>query len=245
MFSRVSSIAGPVSPFRRIQPVTRGLQLYLDSGVPGSYGGSGTTWRDLSGNGRDFTLYNSPTYSAGTGGIITFDSGSFQYAEGAFSMGSIPNFTVETWVKFNGNPPAGTGVVFTNSYDNVSNLNFVIGSGEPSSNTIRAGFFDGAWHNTTTGLTPILGNWYHLVGTYNGTTVVLYSNNTSIGTLTYSGTPAIGASSYRVARRWDAFANDPLNFMHSAIPVVRVYNRVLTSSEISQNFNYSRSRYGV
>jgi len=244
MFSRVSSIAGPVSPFRRIQPVTRGLQLYLDSGVPGSYGGSGTNWKDLSGNSRDMTLFNGPTYTSTTGGILSFASGSFQYALGSYGMGNLTTFTVESWVRFNGNPPAGTGAIFTNSYDGL-NLNFSLGSNEPSSPTIVAGFFDGAWHNTTTGLAPVLGNWYHLVGTYDGSTVRIYSNNSSIGTVSYAGTPAQGSAEYRIARRWDAFDNDPVNFMHAAIPVVRVYNRALSTTEISQNFNYSRSRYGV
>jgi len=47
--------------------VTSGLMLYLDASDAASYPGSGATWSDLSGNGYNFTLYN----SWGTGGTGT------------------------------------------------------------------------------------------------------------------------------------------------------------------------------
>ena len=53
--------------------VTTGLQLYLDAGNASSYPGSGTAWTDLSGNSRDGTLTNGPTYSDTNGGSIVFD----------------------------------------------------------------------------------------------------------------------------------------------------------------------------
>lgn len=45
--------------------VTSGLQLYLDVANPKSYNGSGTSWKDLSGNGRNFTWVSSPSFTAG------------------------------------------------------------------------------------------------------------------------------------------------------------------------------------
>ena len=45
--------------------VRDGLVLALDAASPRSYPGSGTTWYDLSGNGNDFTIAGSPTYSNG------------------------------------------------------------------------------------------------------------------------------------------------------------------------------------
>ena len=60
--------------------ITTGLQLYLDAGNASSYPGSGTTWTDLSGNSRDGTLTNGPTYSGTNGGSIVFD-GSNDYVQ--------------------------------------------------------------------------------------------------------------------------------------------------------------------
>jgi len=53
--------------------VTSGLVLQLDAANTKSYPGSGTTWTDLSGNGNNGTLTNSPTFSSANGGIFTFN----------------------------------------------------------------------------------------------------------------------------------------------------------------------------
>ena len=59
--------------------VTDSLVLCLDAANTKSYGGSGTTWTDLSGNGNDFTLVNGVGYDSGNNGSLSFD-GSNDYA---------------------------------------------------------------------------------------------------------------------------------------------------------------------
>ena len=46
--------------------VLSGLTLCLDAGNTKSYPGSGTTWTDLSGNGRNFTWVSSPSFTGGS-----------------------------------------------------------------------------------------------------------------------------------------------------------------------------------
>jgi hypothetical protein len=46
--------------------VTDGLVLCLDAGNTKSYPGSGTTWTDLSGNGRNFTWASTPSFTSGS-----------------------------------------------------------------------------------------------------------------------------------------------------------------------------------
>ena len=53
--------------------VTNGLVLALDAADKNSYVGSGTTWKDLSGNSFNGTLTNGPTFSNTNGGAIVFD----------------------------------------------------------------------------------------------------------------------------------------------------------------------------
>lgn len=48
------------------QIVKDGLTLHLDAGISDSYSGSGTTWFDLSGNGRNFTWFTTPSYTTGS-----------------------------------------------------------------------------------------------------------------------------------------------------------------------------------
>lgn len=244
MLSRLAGFAGPISPVSSKYVVTRGLRVFLDAGDSRSYPGSGTTWSDLSGNGVNFTLRNSPNYSTANGGILTFSSASFQYADTSTSLGDLSQFTIEAWTKWNGNPAVGTNAVITNLYDGVSKVNFVLGAAEPSSSTVRAGFFNGTWRNTTSGQAPTLGVWYHYVGTYDGATVRLYINNAASHSLTYTGTPGSGGG-IRIARRWDDLANVTTNFTDGSIPVIRIYNRSLSAAEVAQNFNAQRSRYGV
>lgn len=53
--------------------ITNGLVLALDAGNTKSYQSGSTTWYDKSGNGKNGTLVNGPTYSSGSGGSIVFD----------------------------------------------------------------------------------------------------------------------------------------------------------------------------
>ena len=63
-FTGLSSMTG-VSTISNGSIVSSGLALYLDAGDAASYSGSGTTWTDLSGSGRNFTWFSSPTFTSG------------------------------------------------------------------------------------------------------------------------------------------------------------------------------------
>ena len=82
--------------------VTSGLQLYLDQRNPRSYPRSGTTWYDLSGNSRNATLFNVPTFSSSNSGSLGFSSSSLQYGT-IPDIGTLQNWTAEVWVKFTSN----------------------------------------------------------------------------------------------------------------------------------------------
>jgi hypothetical protein len=75
------------------------LQLYLDAGNASSYPGSGTTWTDLSGNGRNGTLTNGPTYSSANGGSIVFD-GTDDFVQCTGSL-TVTAATFVTWIRRN------------------------------------------------------------------------------------------------------------------------------------------------
>ena len=54
--------------------ITDGLVLALDAGDIKSYPGTGTTWKDRSGNALNGTLLNSPTFSGANKGDFSFDA---------------------------------------------------------------------------------------------------------------------------------------------------------------------------
>ena len=80
--------------------VTNGLVLSLDAADRNSYPGSGTTWRDMSGNGNNGTLTNGPTFSSANGGSIVFD-GTNDYATTNYIPLFVNDFCISFWVKFN------------------------------------------------------------------------------------------------------------------------------------------------
>ena len=105
------------------------------------------------------------------------------------------------------------------------------------------GFFNGAWRNVT-GFSMALNTWYHMIGTYDGSTINLYVNGVLNSSLSYAGTAASGGE-IRIARRWDDVSNVASNFFSGDIGVIRIYNRALNATEISQNYNATRTRFGV
>ena len=77
--------------------VTTGLVLALDAANPKSYPGTGTTWKDLSGNGYDFSFGAGLSWnSTGTFSMTAVSSG------GAVFSGNITSSTTCTmqfWIK--------------------------------------------------------------------------------------------------------------------------------------------------
>lgn len=222
--------------------VMNGLVLNLDSANLRSYGGSGSSWGDLSKK-NQVTLYNTPGYSSTNYGNLSFANTSTQYAETTTNFQSLSTWTVEVWVRFNAIPASGTDVsaLITGLYNGSNAVNFTLGViGVPADGLIRAGFFDGSWRQTS-GHQPVAGTWYHYVGTYDGTNITLYVNGVQFSQTAYTGTPTSGGT-VRIARRWDSTATSS-NFTDGPIPIARIYNRALTSTEVLQNYNALKNRF--
>ena len=214
-------------------PVRGSLSYYLNSFLPNSYPGSGITWNDLSPINLTTTLYNTPTY---TNGILSFSASTFEYAETNSNHPDFNQWTVEVWVKFNRSLTGVVSAVICGEFNLLDKLNFSIGTNNaPTTYDIRVGFFDGSWRNVPSGLTPTLGQWYHIIGTYDGSTIKMYVGGELLSQFSYTGTPQSGGK-IRVGRRWDLSDVDATNFIGADIPIVRVYSRALTADEIRKNY---------
>ena len=224
--------------------VEDGLVLALDAGNPKSYPGSGTNWTDLSGNGRNATLFNSPTFSNNT---LQFRVVSSNYATCSFDEGLLKNtnesgsWTIESAFKYISAPSIGEAVVAGRQgchggiYINTNNtLQHAI-----KTNSCWTGA------SVVTATTMTAGNWYHTTMVYNNGTTTTYLNGNyinggSIDLVTYdifnySNTFWIGGIN---TAGTDYFTNIDLSF-------VKCYNKALTAQEIQQNFNATRSRFGI
>ncbi len=241
-----------------LPPVNDSLVLNLDAGNRASYAGTGTTWYDLSGNNLNGTLINGPTYSGtGTSTIITTD-GTDDYIEvldnSLLDFGAN-NFTVEYWFK---------KLATTTGYDNIWGVNkwnvggggagtnewaLIIGQGDSGIGdsvafAVESGStsYVSTWFNLTNALTQ----YHQLVATRNGNKLELYLDGSQL----YSNTPAgftTSVSVNNISGRNLRIANAALNNYYTNVSsaVVRIYSKALSSTEVLQNFNFYRSRYGI
>jgi hypothetical protein len=206
--------------------ITDGLVLALDAANQKSYIGSGTTWDDLSGNNNSGSLINGPTFNASGGGSIDFD-GTNDLVE--CSSISSTNFTNSVWMNvdaknINGIVSWTVGTVRRELIFVSSNLSIVYGASK-----YRQG--------------PSISNgvWTNVAGTYDGVTPLLYVNGISqtLGNELAAGTGA--ADKCYIGRT--AFATP--YYFNGKIASTLIYNRALTASEILQNYNATKSRFGL
>lgn len=218
--------------------VTDGLVLCLDAGNSKSYSGSGTVWTDLSGNGNNGTLANSPTYLTDNGGIIDFD-GSTNYADITSSALNLGVGSIELWVKSDAPTDNLNQQIFARTNTSAGTFNILKNTTNLFQFSIR--LTTNTQYNIGSDGTATT-NWTHIVGTYDGTIQKMFVNtvqqsatNSISGTLNISGTLAIN-----IARQTTGTV-----YFNGKIPIVRVYNKALTAQEIQQNFTALRGRFGI
>ena len=228
--------------------VMDGLVLYLDAGISQSYPGSGTAWTDINGLGpkNNGTLINGPTYNSGNGGSIVFD-GVDDYANNSNpSSLQNQNLTVSMWIK----PSTATNEITTIvDYNHCSGCNWVVQSENATSN--RNYYF--AYRSTSSVWEPSNGIgagrgvqltnsvWQNLTFTKNGTSIIGYLN----GVQTYTSTAGSATISYLTGNLKLGAGSCSSREFNGNMSNTQIYNRDLSSSEVLQNYNAQKSRFGL
>lgn len=211
---------------------TGGLLLYVDAGKTASYSGSGSTWSDISGNSRNLTLFNSPTFASG---VFTFN-GSTHYATTTncgLSTGDVA-FTLEIWANFT----TLTGTRWWLALLGQANTGgfHLIGTSATATQF-------GIW-NSDGQLAPNLlgtGQWLHLVMTYDTSTLRSYVNRTTLSKAKpFTNNLNLTSANLNIGQTPVGEA-----YFSGKLTQIRVYNRALTSREVEQNFNATRAIHGV
>jgi hypothetical protein len=211
--------------------VINGLVLCLDAANSKSYPGSGTTWTDLSGRGNTGTLTGAG-YNSANGGSLTFD-GTDDIVNTTLNQTTTFGSSGFTFVRraLLGNTNFGVdgfGFGFNHDASNTNKWNITF---YPSYNILN---FDS--------YTPNFGNNEFITLWYNGTdTIRLYRNGELLSSLSVPNTKTYRNANVLIGTfnqgGWSPFLGK--------IYLVQAYNRALTATEISQNYNALRGRFGI
>jgi hypothetical protein len=154
-------------------------------------------------------------------------------------------YTLDAWVY----PTANPG---TNNWTGIINREYDVGAGRDGYNMYLNGsagtavywvterFTSGTNINVTGTYTQseVVNNWQHMVATYDGTTLRLYRNGVFITSTAATGNITNATTSVQIGRR-------DVNYFNGQIPVAKIYNTALTATQVAQNFQALRGRYGV
>jgi hypothetical protein len=222
-----------------------GLVLYLDAANVDSYPGSGTTWTDITRGGNNGTLTNGPTFNTGNGGSIVFD-GVNDYVDCGGNVKPTVAISVNTWIYFNSSFGVGNRYLSDWHQNNTQDrwIFYTTGTNQISWYIDTVGQPEGG----TTAYTITLNTWVNLCGTYDSTISgginaqkfyvngQLYASSNKINSL---NTGSI-TSTIKLGGQVSAGG-----YLNGRISTTQIYNRALSAQEILQNYNATKSRFGL
>jgi len=219
--------------------VTSGLILALDAADKKSYPGSGTAWNDLSGNNLNGTLTNGPTFNSTNGGSIVFD-GTNDYVTFTAVNPTVSAFSCETFFQWS-NIGDNKNSLISLCYEYPNKGYLIRQNNATATNGKVIVFTDNGTETYITSTQILLTNiWYHLVVVQNSGTCLIYINGVLDSSQSLAN-PVLGTTSNTLIGRRDANGA----YLEGKVALSRIYNKTLTATEINQNFQVQRNRFGV
>jgi len=233
--------------------VTSGLVLYLDAANNKSYVSGSSTWTDISNNQNNAILYNAgnSTYTSSPAGPPTFSSdgrGSFVFDGNDFGKFGTVNagsdITVSTWCKTT-NSTRENGIISHCNGGPVV-LGYAITNGK-----MKYWYYTTSWQVANSVASVNDGNWKNLVWAKSGTSMSMYINGVLDSTVSLTGDrtgPLVSVGSLWGPCNSDSYGAGTDAYTQcfdGTISNVSIYNRQLSASEVLQNYNATKSRFGL
>lgn len=230
-----------------------GLVFYLDAANTKSYSGSGTSIINLSTSGLGATLVAGISFTSSNSGSLTLN-GTSQYINVPNSSGygiSTESFTMNLFVKAT-NKSSTNFLSFLSNRQLTTPFNGILITQDFTANRsaylryqLNSGLGSSQFNS---GTLPFVSNAYNMI-----TMVVNRSNNTLSSYLNGSldasynitGITSIGSTHNIEIGRDDAFLPNSNAWMGGNFGLFQIYNRALSSTEILQNYNATRKRFGL
>lgn len=227
--------------------ITDGLVLYLDAANTKSYISGSTTWNDISRGGNNGTLVNGPTFNSANNGSIVFDGTNDYVSTNIVSLKSLVSRPCSLSVWFKTNISSSIRQVLIADWNSSGSFEttrleisgFNITSGKIGGSLVNIyGGSDGTIQSTTTIQTNV---WYNVViQCPTISTTELYLNGILENSVS-STEGIIGVGILTIGRA----GSFPALYLSGNISNTSIYNRALSSSEILQNYNTTKSRFGL
>jgi len=203
--------------------VTNGLIFNVDAGTQLSYVSGSTSWVDTAGN-TVGALTNNPTYNSSNVGSIVFDGTDDYVAWPNNPLSSLTSAkTYDVWIKFTNAQnafPLGCGTLHV--YIQNDNTWYI--------NHSQGAFYISGWTFSS--------GWTNFIYSFDGTNHLCYINGVS-----YVVNSGGGVNSQTVLYIGSRVNLD--SFLNGNIATTRVYNRGLSATEILQNYNATKGRFGL
>lgn len=228
---------------------TNNLHFYLDADIYSSYTGSGTSWNDLSGNGYNGTLTSSPTFISTEPKNFYFNGNYALLPANTANGYNGDTLTVETWIRHNTFGGVGTGRSYVSNWSsfNVNNQRgFILRTYDTQTYPSFWWCWGGGnyYAEGPSGYVMQTGKIYHIVATYekNVAMKIYINGNLEHTTSNYTSNTILFDTS-----NGTHIGYSPINtsYMDGNIYLARVYNRVLSATDVLQNYNATKFRFGL
>jgi hypothetical protein len=208
--------------------------------------GISTTWADLSGNENHGTMVNT-TYSSEGNGSMDFGTPNYVTIPHDTSYKPTTTISIALWFKPESRPYFGK--LLSLPYDDTSwadpYVTYDISqtyttTGKPSFLLTTGG--NESYATATTAIDN--GTWCYVVGTYDGSNMRIYINGTLEDTTAKSGVIDYNGQTNKLTlgRQGENLSGE---YCDSKTAIVHIYNKTLSQTEITQNFNAQKGRFGL
>jgi hypothetical protein len=223
-----------VKRYQSTKTLSSGLMLNVDAYLPESYPGSGATFYDLSGNGNNFSITGATWNSSG---YFSFNGSSYM-SNTSFSVPGLTNVaSCIVWLKPDAGQNDGTyNGLFSYGIRACASQTFLMSMNNSYGPTMAK------WCDDFTSPTSTMNTsaWWQYTLVLNGTSVAFYLNDYGAGSGTLSGGNNIGVGTAAIGAT-DLYGR----LFKGSIASVKFYNKALSSTDIANNFNIERSKFGV
>ena len=192
-----------------------------------------TTVKNLSSTSYTGTINGATFNNAGY-----FTTGSNLWVSSGYGATGTSDMTIEQWVRASNFPVTFHATFYSQS----SNASGFYGIGYATTNGWFFGDYNGSVRNVASGGTAAINTWYHFVGRRSGGNLTVWINGTNVTVNSASTSISFTAADPRIGSNPAAPTGE---YWNGDIAETRIYNRALTATEVSQNFNATRSKYGV